>query len=203
VSGFTLIEVLATLTIFLILLGMALKPATRWHREQRIRGAVHVAQSTLRLARETAMARRERVDARFLNAQEPSGLILCRYWIETAGGGLLGLSNALPDGIVVYTNTYTSTQGEDGVIAFANANPGWGIVRHILVGSNGPALTHWALIATQQIVCAFSADGSQGQSASARIGLVESRKAQTDPVLTGAVEMVRQAGFTTTTAHSL
>jgi hypothetical protein len=195
--------VLATLTIFLILLGMALKPATRWHREQRIRGAVHVAQSTLRLARETAMARRETVYARFLNIAQPAGAIRCYYWIEGESSGPLGVSNAMPDGVAVSLGTYQSTQGFDGVAAVIADNPDLGIVRAVLVASNGPAWTDWALISTSGQDIAFRADGSALGNPWTHVELVEARETHTDPALTGTVSMTMQVGLSLTTARSL
>lgn len=105
-----MLETLVVLLIFMVLLGMTLLPASRWHRQQRMRSAVTVVQSAVRLAREHALARQESVAVVFANRDLHGNTLTPLYWIRGTSGDI-SATNSIPDGLAFCINLNPSTNG--------------------------------------------------------------------------------------------
>lgn len=194
VSGFTLLESLAVLFIFMILLGMALYPAARWHRQQRIRSGIAVLRAALNLAREQAMTRNQESSVR-IQTRDEDGTLRTFYWISGQDGDL-GITNRMPDGIGAFFLTFASSSGYDEVTNFVGLLPVDHFHHAVCIGGDPEANGEWALFTTQIVSASFTPYGTTVSGT--HVGLAELSPPRSTPSLTGMVTITCNTGYITT-----
>lgn len=192
-SGFTMIEVLAVLLIFMILLGMVLIPASTWHRQQRIRSGIAVVQTTLRLAREYAITRQETVSVTVLNQTDPRGILRSYYWMSGPSGDM-SFTNTIPKGVCFHTDVFDSTNGITHVLDTYGSNQNF--LTAVFIAGDPDAEGDWIIFTTNwSTSLTFTPNGTTA-------GLSHIGIAETDPpgkgiALTGIVAVTRNTGYIT------
>jgi type II secretory pathway pseudopilin PulG len=205
-AGFTILETLVVLLIFMILLGMTLLPASRWHRQQRLRSAVTVVESAVRLAREHALTRQEGVAIMFANRETPGNTLTPLYWIRGASGDI-SPTNSIPDGLAFFVSLPHSTNGQAGL-------SGWVPFAHhfVCVDGDPDGDGFWAVITTQEMSLAFDPSGVitseclsfiTSECHSNSIGIVEASQSRSGLAMTGLVAVVSAATGRTATSPPL
>jgi prepilin-type N-terminal cleavage/methylation domain-containing protein len=123
--GFSLIEMMITVTIILIVSGaalMAMQPALKY---ERVNNAYNITLAAIRQARDYAVAQRQQYSVTFNNAAIPNTIVITQtgngnvaatYQLPTdvtftAVGGIPTAANAVPDGFGAGANAIDFDQG--------------------------------------------------------------------------------------------
>jgi type II secretory pathway pseudopilin PulG len=195
-SGFTILETLVVLLILMILLGMSLLPASRWHRQQRLRSAVTVVESAVRLAREHALARQESVAVVFANRDLQGNTLTPLYWIRGASGDI-SATNSIPDGLAFCGMPLHSTNGQSELSGYAPS------AHHLVCVDGDPdGEGEWAVITTQEVSLAFDASGVI-TSEYHQVWIAESSQSRSGLAMTGQVAVVSATTGRTATSPPL
>jgi type II secretory pathway pseudopilin PulG len=179
-----MLEILAVIAIFMILLAMVLYPASRWHRQQRIRSAVAVVQSAMRLAREQAMTRRESVSVFFRNEVASNRIVRSFYWIHGDQSQNLGLTNTIPNGVSFFFYEPLYSTGSPNTLAVC-------ITGDSVTGGD------WVVFTTNEFPISFTPSGIA--TSSLIVGVAESAPPGGGLALTGLVSVAGpSSGYITT-----
>lgn len=107
--GFTLIEILAVLTIMMIMMGMGMFAFVEWGRGSALRSATSNVMAGISRARTHTITYREPTWLVCSNAMTP--LLRGYFYVENAADGLMGVTNFLPEGLAF-------TEGTDSPLTF-------------------------------------------------------------------------------------
>jgi prepilin-type N-terminal cleavage/methylation domain-containing protein len=104
-AGFTLMEVLCAMVLFVLLLTMVVNSASTWSRSASRRTTLEKLRSSLVLARQWARLHGETISLAYGNSGTPPR---GRYWLTTTSGERIGGTNYLAKGWV-FSNAPTAT----------------------------------------------------------------------------------------------
>jgi len=101
--GFTLIEILAVLTIMMIMMGMGMFAFVEWGRGSALRSATSNVKAGISRARTHTITYREPTWLVCSNAMTP--LLRGCFYVENAADGVMGVTNYLPEGLAFTEDT--------------------------------------------------------------------------------------------------
>ena len=102
-QGFTLLEILAVLTIMMIMMGMAMFAFVEWGRGGALRSATNNVKAGIARARTHTITFRE--PSWIVCTNTSTGILRGYYFVANAADGLLGVTNFLPEGLAFTTDT--------------------------------------------------------------------------------------------------